>query len=57
MSTNVFLFALSWVGILILLAGIGIAWILLRAGWDLVEWFREEILEDSRARKPRRRGR
>ena len=50
MVTSSILFAArpSWVGILLLLAGICVAWLVVRAFLDFAEWFKEEIIEDIR---------
>ena len=46
----------SWVGMLFILAGIAVVWFVLRAAVDFARWFREEILEDSRQRKKKKKG-
>jgi len=48
MLTTVLAVRTSWVGILIILGCVGIAWLLLRAVYDLIVWFKEEIIDDFR---------
>jgi hypothetical protein len=45
----------SWVGILFILAGVAVVWLAVRAGIDFARWFREEIIEDARQRKKRKK--
>lgn len=37
----------SWVGILLLIAGVFVLWLVLRGIVDLVAWFRDEFLDDA----------
>ena len=58
MLAPLFAIMTSWVGILFLLVLAALAWLFLKAGADLVTWFREEVLDDPyrrrRAAKKRR---
>jgi uncharacterized membrane protein YuzA (DUF378 family) len=46
----------TWVGIFFVLIGVAALWLVVRAIIDLARWFNEEILEDYRQRKNKRRG-
>ncbi|MHC4399033.1 MAG: hypothetical protein ACYTG0_05065 [Planctomycetota bacterium] len=45
----------SWVGILFILGGVAVVWLIIRAVVDLVAWFREEIVDEYRQGKQKRR--
>ena len=47
----------SWIGLLLVLAVLFAVWFLLRAGVDFVEWFKEEIIDDFRDRRRKRKDR
>lgn len=55
MFANLFALTLSWIGILILIAGAYLVWFGFRVVVDLVRWFNEEVLDDYRERKKRKR--
>lgn len=60
MFASLFAFMGSWVSILVLLAIAAVLWLFVKAGADLVTWFREEILDnpyDNRRARHRRRSR
>ena len=46
----------SWIGIFVILAGIALLWLIVRAAIDFATWFKEEIIDDFRQRKEKRKG-
>jgi hypothetical protein len=38
----------TWIGAVFVLLGIGVLWLVLKAGLDFCHWFYEEIIEDYR---------
>ncbi|MFH1921994.1 MAG: hypothetical protein ABIP48_19180 [Planctomycetota bacterium] len=55
MLANLFAFRTSWLGALVVLAGVFGVWLLIRAAIDFVAWFNEEILGDFRDRKRKKK--
>ncbi len=51
MSVSLFAFRISWMGALVLMAAAFVVWFAYRAVVDTIEWFRDEILSDSRPRR------
>ena len=48
-------FRMSWVGMLLIIAAIFALWFVVRVVIDFVNWFREEILDDFREAKRKRK--
>ena len=38
----------TWIGAVFVLLGLGVLWLFFKAGVDFVHWFREEIIDDFR---------
>jgi len=55
MLANLFAFRTSWLGALVVLAGVFGVWLLIRAAIDFGSWFNEEILGDFRDRKRKKK--
>ena len=46
----------TWIGILLLLVGLAVLWLIIRGVIDFAIWFNEEIIEDFRDRRRRKKG-
>ncbi|MBN2473426.1 MAG: hypothetical protein JXB62_02365 [Pirellulales bacterium] len=46
-----YLFAMSWVGVCVILVGIYLVYAVIRGIVDFIRWFVEDYLDDLRARK------
>ena len=55
MFANLLAFRTSWLGALVVLAGVFALWLLIRAAIDFASWFNEEILEDFRDRRKKKK--
>lgn len=45
----------SWIGLVIFLAALFAVWFVIKAFIDLAHWFKEEIIEDFRDRKRKKK--
>ena len=48
MFSVVFAARTTWIGAVFVLLGIGVLWLFFRAFLDFLHWFREEVIEDFR---------
>ena len=55
MLVGLFAARTSWIGLLFVLLGLFLLWLFFRAMVDLVRWFREEIIEDFREQRSKKR--
>ena len=56
MFSVVFAARTTWIGAVFVLLGIGVLWLFLRAFLDFLRWFREEIIEDFRESRRKKKG-
>lgn len=47
----------AWLVVLLALIAVSILWFMFRAIGDFVEWFKDEIIDDFRDRRKKRKGR
>jgi len=55
MPATLFAVRSSWVALFLVLVGLFVAWLLIRALIDFVKWFKEEIVDDIREQREKRR--
>ena len=57
MAASLFAARSLWIGLLLVMAGLFVAWLFVRAAIDFVTWFKEEIIDDFLDRRQNKRSR